>query len=806
MRVPLGEDPSAARMVRRCSATLCVVYLLLPAFCLEASADQWRGWRGLDHDGRSESKEGPEEWSADRNVRWRISLPGEGLSSPVVSEDAVFLTTARFTEFDKGFKQAAVYAVLGLGLLLALATIPFIIRCCRAQARLTWGQFLSVLCYCLLIGLLVHSLFVGHLPSGDAHSDYFCRWFHSSAIVMLCLTLVAFQLSPSSFLRFFLGITAIGFAGFVLLGRPNPEYYELLGFTGGHFTFMFFPFTGLLGTGIVLLVGTFLTRKQELIPAESPQREPSKKLFWMGLILAGGALGLGLAGLGAMRFLGLHAYYYFKFNLMCFTFAGLLVTGIVLLLAALLRRTQQLTQPESPPHALLRELFWMRLTLAGGALVLGLAGLGAMQLLGIARVFARLLGSGSFTLPADLTSTQDRLVFLLGPHFSYPWFLLVASAGFLVWLIVEVGNLRPGRMRLPWWLPIGFLCLGALNFWETNYVKAQTQFVRAIVCLDRNTGTVKWTREGLPGPREIVSRQNSAATPTPVIDAHRVYACFGSPGLMCTDHDGTLLWTNTDLPFEGIHGIGASPIPSDGLLIVMNAMAKAPYLTALDCNTGKRAWTTKLRPWEGTHGRHRTPLVVSLNAKNVIVDLGNQNRELAAYDVRSGELLWSHSLKYPGGAREDVAGVICDGDTLYLPGKVNVQAVSLSALAEGKDPLLWKTNVRGKGPVTASPLLCSSMLFIVSDVGHASCLDAATGNILWSERLAGDEHLSSPVVAGDRIYFCSTSGVTTVVACEPEFRKIAENTLPGSISATPAPVDGQLFIRTTECVCCIEHP
>jgi outer membrane protein assembly factor BamB len=70
--------------------------LLLAFFFLigSLSADNWHQWRGPNNDGISQATEAPIHWSQTENVRWRLPLPGEAASTPVISEDKIFLTSA----------------------------------------------------------------------------------------------------------------------------------------------------------------------------------------------------------------------------------------------------------------------------------------------------------------------------------------------------------------------------------------------------------------------------------------------------------------------------------------------------------------------------------------------------------------------------------------------------------------------------------------------------------------------------------------------------------------------------------------
>jgi outer membrane protein assembly factor BamB len=94
-------------------------------------------------------------------------------------------------------------------------------------------------------------------------------------------------------------------------------------------------------------------------------------------------------------------------------------------------------------------------------------------------------------------------------------------------------------------------------------------------------------------------------------------------------------------------------------------------------------------------------------------------------------------------------------------------------------------------------LLAGEELYVVSDNGIATCLDAKTGTEHWRERLGGN-FSASPVSAGDRIYFLNEDGQTTVIAPGKQFQKLATNQLDGGTLASIAVSAGALFIRTHE--------
>lgn len=69
---------------------------LLAIFCLsmEARGEDWPMWRGPRGDGIGQGFDVPATWSTSENIRWKLAIPGEGRSSPIVCKDSVFVTTS----------------------------------------------------------------------------------------------------------------------------------------------------------------------------------------------------------------------------------------------------------------------------------------------------------------------------------------------------------------------------------------------------------------------------------------------------------------------------------------------------------------------------------------------------------------------------------------------------------------------------------------------------------------------------------------------------------------------------------------
>ncbi len=76
----------------------CIVLLTFALSCLVLSppirAEDWPSFRGPGNNGISNDRGFPTEWSKTKNVRWRVSMPGPGNSSPIVVGERVFVTCA----------------------------------------------------------------------------------------------------------------------------------------------------------------------------------------------------------------------------------------------------------------------------------------------------------------------------------------------------------------------------------------------------------------------------------------------------------------------------------------------------------------------------------------------------------------------------------------------------------------------------------------------------------------------------------------------------------------------------------------
>jgi outer membrane protein assembly factor BamB len=109
--------------------------------------------------------------------------------------------------------------------------------------------------------------------------------------------------------------------------------------------------------------------------------------------------------------------------------------------------------------------------------------------------------------------------------------------------------------------------------------------------------------------------------------------------------------------------------------------------------------------------------------------------------------------------------------------------------------IAWKTNKNA--PHTPSPLLVGDELYLVSDGGIGSCLDAKTGEVHWSQRLNG-RFSASPIYADGKIYVQTEDGEGIVLKAGKKFEELARNNMEERTLASYAVAEGALFLRTAE--------
>jgi outer membrane protein assembly factor BamB len=283
--------------------------------------------------------------------------------------------------------------------------------------------------------------------------------------------------------------------------------------------------------------------------------------------------------------------------------------------------------------------------------------------------------------------------------------------------------------------------------------------------------------------------KNSGASPTPILEGDRVYVHFGSYGTACVKRDGSVLWRSQELKYAQVHGPGGSPVLYDNVLFINCDGHDRQFVAALDKNTGKLAWQ-KTRP---SAMAYATPLLIQTSAGAQVISPGAHRA--ASYDPKTGNVLWF--VNYGGGFSNVPRPVFAHGLVYLTTGFYSPQLLAVRPTGKGdvtSSHVAWRYE-RGV-PLTPSPVVAQGHLYMVSDNGIVTSLDAVTGKENWRARLGGS-YSASPVFADGKVWFLSEEGETTVLlAGAREFKKVAVNQLDGRFLASMAVSAGALFLRS----------
>lgn len=317
-----------------------------------------------------------------------------------------------------------------------------------------------------------------------------------------------------------------------------------------------------------------------------------------------------------------------------------------------------------------------------------------------------------------------------------------------------------------------------------------------VLCIDKNSGKILWQKTAHTAtPHEGYHRQyGSFASNSPVTDGEHVFAFFGSRGIYAYDFDGNLKWkkdydVRMEMHMSFGEGIGAV-LEGDTLLLTYDHKGDS-FLSAVNKRTGEELW----RADRNEISNWAAPLVVEHGGRQQVVVAATQ--KVRSYDFETGKLIWEAA----GLGMNTIPMPVQHGDlVLVMSGyrDPNLMAIRLGRTGDltGTDAIVW-SETRGTS-YTPSPVLYDGKLYMLTDRGMLSCLNAETGEPYYHQvRLPGTHSFkASPVGANGKLYLASEEGDVIVVKMGPEFEVIATNTLKDQIFiASPAIVDGEIFLR-----------
>jgi outer membrane protein assembly factor BamB len=321
-----------------------------------------------------------------------------------------------------------------------------------------------------------------------------------------------------------------------------------------------------------------------------------------------------------------------------------------------------------------------------------------------------------------------------------------------------------------------------------------------VVCVDGTTGDILWNKRIKPILPESKSvRDHGYAAQTPTTDGEHLYVFFGKSGVFKFDLNGNQIWqTSVGTKVHG-WGCGTSPVLYKNLLII-NASVESQSLVAIDKDTGKEVWRA-----EGIHESWNTPLVVTAESGRQELVVAIKGKVLA-FVPDTGHSLWSCDTDIRWYMTPSV--VAADGLVYALGGRSGTASLAVRTGGNGDVTSTHRLWTSDKGSNVSSPVIHDGYLYWIHEQrGIAFCAKAATGQIVYEQRLAGAGQVyASALLANGRLYYLTRNGKTFVLAAKPKFEQLACNTLDdrSTFNGSPIVCDGALILRSDKNLYCIK--
>jgi len=315
---------------------------------------------------------------------------------------------------------------------------------------------------------------------------------------------------------------------------------------------------------------------------------------------------------------------------------------------------------------------------------------------------------------------------------------------------------------------------------------------RMLLCLDRNSGTILWQKTVVQGPLEKLHKENSYASGTPATDGERVYVAFRvGDDIVVAAHnlsDGEQRWLVRPGTRVGEWGFSNEPVLYKDKVIVDGDSKGDSFLVALNRDDGSTCWRIR-RTNKGIS--YSAPLIRELAGRTQLIQCGD--RRVTSFDPDTGEEIWT----VDGPSQESVATpVYSDKAGLLFISSSWPKQIIFAIRPDGQgnvteSHVAWQ-DTKG-APYVPSMIVAGDFLLTVNNSGVAFCYEAATGKVLWQEKLG--KHHASPVLVEGLVYLINDDGQINVIKPGRRFERVAQYELGEQCYASPAISDGQVFLR-----------
>ena len=329
---------------------------------------------------------------------------------------------------------------------------------------------------------------------------------------------------------------------------------------------------------------------------------------------------------------------------------------------------------------------------------------------------------------------------------------------------------------------------------------------RLLLCFDKKTGQKRWESGTTYKEPELTHGTNPYCSASPATDGERVVVFFASAGVFCFDMNGKEVWKRTDLGRQHhIWGNGTSPVIAGDRVFLNFGPGENTVLYCFDKKTGKTLWQHKEpggASGEGSNkkwlGSWADPILRTTDSRYELL-MAYPGRA-CAFDPMNGKELWT-----------------CDGLTpLVYNSPLFADGMMIAMCGYGGAAMAVKAG--GNGNVTrqnrvwllpkvaqriGSGVVYEGHHYILTDGGIVECRDLKTGEMIYNERLKGNNWSSLVLSADGKCYAANQIGDCFVFKASPKFELLATNSMGEKIIGSIAVSNGQLFIRGYQNLFCI---
>lgn len=321
---------------------------------------------------------------------------------------------------------------------------------------------------------------------------------------------------------------------------------------------------------------------------------------------------------------------------------------------------------------------------------------------------------------------------------------------------------------------------------------------REVFCYDTESGELLWrhTVSDIPGSPDTlpnVTEDTGYSASTPATDGERVFALFAMGDLVCLDMEGGFrLWgKNIGVP-QNHYGHASSLIVYENKLLVQYDDNSSPRLIAFDIQSGEMLWSISRSAISWA-----SPICVNTGKRIELILVNSET--VASYNPSTGSLYWS--LKCLSG---EVAVSPAFENGIAFVANEGALACGIRITEDDnycQPKIIWR--YEDNLPDVASLLSVSNRFFMASSSGVITCLNAATGQLLWKHEFR-DGFYASPVFANGLIYALDLKGTMYIFRCSDKYEFVGEGKVREDTVATPVFINNRIFMRGRKHLFCIQ--